>query len=145
MVCCMPGSENSKTIMFYVYILESEKNGNLYIGYTRDLKKRVGEHNCGLNFSTKPYLPWKVIYYEACIDEKDARRREKYLKTSQGRRMVKLRLKEYFYNKKFWISTTGYEKNSIIAYSRISKNPLFGSWDFDKAWFQAGLPLLSIL
>jgi len=72
----MPGSENSKTIMFYVYILESIASGNIYIGYTKDLRKRFEEHNRGLNVSTKPYLPWRLIYYEACLNEIDARRRE---------------------------------------------------------------------
>lgn len=86
-------------IMFYAYILESETNGNLYVGYTNDLKKRFWEHNHGLSASTKPYLPWKIIYYEACLDEDDAKRRERYLKTSQGSRALKLRLRKYF-NKK---------------------------------------------
>lgn len=86
--------------MFYVYTLESLKNGTLYVGYTKDLKNRLKEHNQGLNFSTKPYKPWKVIYYEACTDEIDAKRREKYLKTTQGRRLLRRRLKEYFFKKK---------------------------------------------
>jgi len=87
--------------MFYIYCLESEKNNELYFGYTNNLKRRFKEHNLGLNFSTKRYAPWKLIYYEACINEEDAKRREKYLKTSQGQKMMKLRLKEYFYEKKF--------------------------------------------
>lgn len=86
--------------MFYVYTLESLKNEKLYVGRTADLKKRLKEHNLGLVFSTKPYRPWQVIYYEACVDEKDASRREKYLKTNQGARLLKRRLKEYFYSKK---------------------------------------------
>ena len=53
----MPRSETSKAIMFYVYVLESLKNGNLYFGFTHDLKKRFSEHNRGLNQSTKPYRP----------------------------------------------------------------------------------------
>ncbi len=85
--------------MFYTYLLESE-GGHLYIGYTSDLKKRLNEHNQGLNSSTKHYGKWKVIYYEAVINEVDARRREKYLKTTQGNRLIKRRLKEYFYQKK---------------------------------------------
>lgn len=98
----MPGSENSATIMFfYVYVLESLKNKRLYKGYTNDLRKRLKEHNCGLNFSTKPYMPWKIIHYEAYLNEKDANRREKYLKTSQGSRLLKRMLKEYFYFNKF--------------------------------------------
>ncbi len=83
--------------MFYVYILESETNKEHYIGYTADLKKRLVEHNNGLNFSTKRYMPWKLIYYEACIEKSDAERREKYLKTTQGGRLIKRRIKDYLY------------------------------------------------
>jgi len=54
---------------YYVYLLESIKNGNLYIGYTKDLLRRIKEHNQGLNFSTKPYKPWRIIHYEACLNE----------------------------------------------------------------------------
>ena len=86
--------------MLYVYCLESEKYDEMYFGYTKDLKRRFKEHNQKLNFSTKAYAPWKLIYYEACLNEKDAKRREKYLKTTQGRRMMKLRLKEYLYENK---------------------------------------------
>ena len=95
----MLGSENSKAIMFfYVYVLEA-KDGELYIGYTKDLKRRFKEHNCRLNFSTKRLAPWHLIFYEAYLNEEDAKRREGYLKTSQGSRLLKRMLKEYFYNK----------------------------------------------
>lgn len=54
----MPGSENLITVkFFYVYVLKSLKNKNLYIGYTNNLKKRIKEHNRGLVFSSKPYIP----------------------------------------------------------------------------------------
>lgn len=86
--------------MFYVYVLESEKNEELYIGRTRSLNKRLEEHNRGLNSSTKRYLPWRLIYHEGCLNEKDSKRREKYLKTTQGRRLLKRRLKEYLFSKK---------------------------------------------
>ena len=77
-------------IMFYYnYILESEKNKVLYVGYALDLIKRFKEHNQGLVKSTKPYKPWRLIYYEACLDEEDAKRREHYLKTTQGQRLLK--------------------------------------------------------
>ena len=82
--------------MFYVYVLESLKNKNLYFGYTEDLKKRLKEHNSGRNFSTRPHIPWSIIYYEACLEKDDATRREKYLKTTQGKKMLKLRLSKYF-------------------------------------------------
>jgi len=83
--------------MFYTYVLKSKKNDNLYIGYTNNLTRRFEEHNQGINISTKPYIPWKIIYYEACLDVEDAKRREGYFKTTQGRRLLKRRLKEYFY------------------------------------------------
>ena len=86
--------------MFYVYCLQSLANKELYFGYTVNLKERLIEHNKGLNFSTSRYKPWKLIYYEACLGEKDARRREKYLKTNQGRRMFRLRVKEYMWESK---------------------------------------------
>ncbi len=85
--------------MFYVYVIEGLKNSNVYVGYTKDLIKRLKEHNQGLNFSTKPYKSWKCIYYEACLNENDAKLREKYFKTTQGNRLLKRRLKEYFYSK----------------------------------------------
>ncbi len=68
--------------MFYVYVLESVNESDLYIGFTNDLKSRLEKHNRGLNFSTKLNKPWRLIHYEAYLNEKDARRRERYLKTS---------------------------------------------------------------
>ncbi|MEW6610764.1 MAG: GIY-YIG nuclease family protein [Patescibacteria group bacterium] len=84
----------------YVYVLKSMTYDQLYIGYTTDLRRRVQEHNRGETFSTKRYIPWKLIYYEACLDELDAKRRERYLKTNQGRRLLRRRLKEYMYKTK---------------------------------------------
>jgi putative endonuclease len=87
--------------MFYTYILQSlSVKDELYIGYTNDLKRRFKEHNQKQNFSTKRYAPWRLIYYEACLNEIDAKRREKYFKVSQGRRLLRRRLKEYFYQEK---------------------------------------------
>lgn len=87
-------------MFFYTYILESLKNNEFYIGFTGNLQRRLKEHNQGLNFSTKLYRPWSLIYYESCLNIKDVERREKYLKTTQGGRLLKRRLKEYLYNKK---------------------------------------------
>jgi len=96
----MPRREISNLIMFYNYVLQSLKNKSLYTGYTIDLRKRLKEHNQGLSQATKPYRPWKLIYYEACLNENDAKRREHYLKTSQGQRLLKRRLREYFFKLK---------------------------------------------
>ena len=88
-------------IMFhYVYVLKSLINDNLYIGMTDNLKRRLWEHNHGLSFSTKPYMPWQIIHFEGYINKKDSSRREKYLKTNQGSRLLKRMLKEYFYENK---------------------------------------------
>ena len=89
----MPCSYTSK--FFFTYILKSEKNNNLYFGYTTDIEKRLEKHNQGKVISTKPYAPWKLIYYEACLDKNDALRRERYLKTTIGKRMIKKRLRNF--------------------------------------------------
>ena len=82
--------------MFYTYVLLSKKDGKLYIGYTRDLKKRLTQHNSGKVFSTENRRPFILVYYEACPNEKDAIKREKYFKTGFGRRFLNNRLEEYF-------------------------------------------------
>ena len=82
--------------MYYTYVLRSEKDGNLYTGFTKDLKQRFEEHEKGLVNSTKDRRPLKLIYYEACIDREDATNREKHFKTHYGRMYLKKRLKSYF-------------------------------------------------
>lgn len=86
--------------MFYVYIIQSKKNSELYIGYTSDLKNILLKHNQGLNLFTKKYMPWQLIYYEACIQKSDAVRRGHYLKTTQERRLIKRRIKDYLFKSK---------------------------------------------
>ena len=81
--------------MYYTYVLQSSKDLNFYIGYTKDLKLRFDQHKKGLVESTKNRRPIKLIYYEACITKMDATNREKYLKTYNGRRFLHKRLKSY--------------------------------------------------
>ncbi|HEY9585738.1 MAG TPA: GIY-YIG nuclease family protein [Candidatus Paceibacterota bacterium] len=71
-------------IMYYVYILVSEKDGSLYIGYTNDLKRRLVEHNDKQNVSTKHQAPFQLVYYEAYNARADARHREDMLKRFAG-------------------------------------------------------------
>jgi putative endonuclease len=71
------------------------KDENFYTGLTNNLKLRFEQHNKGLVESTKDRRPFKVIYYEACLDQDDATRREKYLKTFHGKMFLKRRLKSY--------------------------------------------------
>lgn len=86
--------------MFYAYVLQSLKDDSLYVRYTNDLTKRFKEHNREKIESTKRKIPWILIHYEAYLNSRDATRREQYLKTNQGARLLKRMLKEYFYDKK---------------------------------------------
>lgn len=81
---------------YYTYILKSGKDGNNYAGYTQNLKLRFEQHQKGLVTSTKDRRPLKLIYYEACLTQKDALKREKYFKTHYGKMFLKNRLKSYF-------------------------------------------------
>lgn len=83
--------------MFYVYILQSKKDGELYVGCTNDLKKRIKEHNSGLVFSTKNKTPYAIIHYEAFLHKKDAFLREKWLKTGWGRKSNKENVKKLLF------------------------------------------------
>ena len=81
--------------MYYVYILRSKKNKRMYTGSTNNLRKRFKEHNDGKSNWTKKGIPWKLVYYEACLNEEDARSREIYLKSGMGKRYIKNRLKRF--------------------------------------------------
>ncbi len=81
--------------MYYTYVLQSEKDGNFYSGFTKNLKLRFDQHNKGQVESTKNRRPLKLIYYEGCLNQADATKREKYLKTYNGKRFLHNRLKSY--------------------------------------------------
>ncbi len=89
----MPSSELS-VVFCYVYVLRSISSDHQYIGFTNDLRRRIAKHNRGLNPATKPYAPWELMYYEAHRSEADARRRERYLKTTAGRQALQRMLRE---------------------------------------------------
>jgi putative endonuclease len=82
--------------MHYVYVLQSRADGQLYTGCTGDLRKRFQQHNDGKVPATQRRAPLDLIYYEASLSIDDAFRREKYLKTSYGKRYLKSRLRGYF-------------------------------------------------
>ncbi len=81
--------------MVYTYVLRSRKDGKYYTGYSTDLQKRFLQHNSGSVTSTKGRGPFDIIYYEACVNEVDARVRERYLKSGWGKRYLKTRLKRF--------------------------------------------------
>ncbi len=78
--------------MFYTYVLKSNKDSKLYIGFSEDLIKRIKEHNNGLVEATKERRPLELVYYEACKNKDKAIKREKYFKTGFGRRFLKSRI-----------------------------------------------------
>jgi len=79
-------------MFYYVYVLKSLKDNKLYIGYTENLKQRLEQHNSGKVDSTKYRLPMKLIYFEGCLNNKDAINREKQLKTGFGRSYLNRRI-----------------------------------------------------
>ena len=64
----------------YVYLLKSRKDGKCYLGWTTDLLRRLGEHNDGLNCSTKNRGPFKIIHFETFVSPENAKKREGTLK-----------------------------------------------------------------
>ncbi|MBT3293185.1 GIY-YIG nuclease family protein [Candidatus Peregrinibacteria bacterium] len=84
--------------MYIVYVLQSQKDQHLYVGYTSNLRNRIATHNKGSVKSTKNRRPFVLIFAEAYISQKDALRREKYLKTTLGKRALKHMLRETFKN-----------------------------------------------
>ena len=86
---------------YYVYILISEKDGQLYIGSTPDLKARLEKHVNGYVKATSYRRPLKLIYYESYISEKDARRREVYLKGGKAHEELKIQLQETYKKVKY--------------------------------------------
>ncbi len=81
--------------MYYVYVIQSKKDGYFYTGFTSDLQNRFWEHKSGGVPSTKKRAPFELIYYEACLNEQDALAREKYLKSGMGKRYLKNRLRRF--------------------------------------------------
>ena len=79
--------------MYYVYILRLG-NGQLYKGYTADLRRRIQEHQLGQVKATARRLPLELIHYEAYLLESDARRRERFLKCGEGIRLLKRQIRD---------------------------------------------------
>ena len=77
--------------MYQVYILRSLKNGKSYVGYTsKNVDKRLEEHNIGSNAWTKRNGPFKLVYYESYFCVKDAYNREQFFKSGIGKRIKKI-------------------------------------------------------
>ncbi len=79
--------------MYFVYILYSEKDNQLYAGYTTNIKQRFLKHNSGGVPSTSYRRPLKLIFFECYANKDDAIRREMYFKTTAGKKALKLMLR----------------------------------------------------
>ena len=80
---------------YYTYILHSIKDNKNYAGYTKNLRLRFDQHQKGMVFSTKNRRPLELVYFEGCLNEEYAKKREKYFKTHYGKMFLKKRIKSY--------------------------------------------------
>lgn len=75
--------------MYCFYVIQSQLDFRLYKGLSKDLERRISEHNSGKTRSTKPYKPWVLVYFEEFDNFEDALKREKYFKSGSGREFLK--------------------------------------------------------
>jgi putative endonuclease len=80
--------------MFFVYAISSLKRNYIYVGLTSDLEKRIKQHNKGYAKTTKPYVPFILLYFEKASTRLEARKREKYWKSGIGKEKLR-RLREH--------------------------------------------------
>lgn len=80
---------------YYVYVIRSLVDGFFYVGFTTDVSQRLQQHNSGGVTATKNRRPLVLVYWEGCLNQKDATQREKYIKTAWGKRYIKNRIKNY--------------------------------------------------
>lgn len=86
--------------MWYVYILRSIKDTNLYVGMTNNLRERFQSHNQGKVYSTHLRRPFEIVYFESHHNKHDAAAREQFLKTGWGKNWIKKTLSNYLKSKK---------------------------------------------
>jgi len=78
-----------KIIMYFIYAISSLERNYIYVGLTDDIERRISEHNGGKNKTTKPYLPFILIYTEEFTTRAEAREKEKYYKSGVGKEKLK--------------------------------------------------------
>ena len=84
----IPGEATKLKSMFYAYVLKSITHDFYYKGHCEHPEERLAEHNSGMTKSIRPYIPFQLIYKEAFVTREEAIAREKYFKTSAGRRFL---------------------------------------------------------
>ncbi|MBI1343256.1 MAG: GIY-YIG nuclease family protein [Terrimonas sp.] len=75
--------------MYFAYVIKSIDHDYYYKGHCREIEKRLLQHNSGMTESIRPYIPFKIVYFETFDTEEEAIKREKYFKSSAGRRFLK--------------------------------------------------------
>ena len=100
--------------MYYCYILLSSKSHIFYFGSAINLKKRLKLHNTGQVRSTKPHLPWTLVWYAAFDTEKQARDFELYLKTGSGKAFAYKRLVSVALAKDFLLGRKSSPKSKTL-------------------------------
>ena len=78
--------------MFFAYVLKSVTHDYYYKGHCQNLEIRLAQHNSGMTESIKPYIPFKIVYFEEFDTEQEAVARERYFKSAAGRRFLKSKL-----------------------------------------------------
>ncbi|MEA3272927.1 MAG: GIY-YIG nuclease family protein [Patescibacteria group bacterium] len=86
-------------VMWYVYVIQSKKDDNFYVGMINDLKRRIQQHNQGKSFATRLRTPFMLVYYEAHSSKYDAVARERFLKTGWGKNWIKRTLNNHLTKK----------------------------------------------
>ena len=90
---CLPAGDppkGDKTYMsYFVYVLKSQKNGDLYVGSTANIENRLRLHNSGRVKSTKGYKPWSLLEFRECESRADAVTLERHLKTGQQKELLR--------------------------------------------------------
>jgi putative endonuclease len=76
-------------LKYYTYVLRSIEFERNYVGFSKDIENRLKQHNSGKTFSTKPYRPWRILFYEEFDTQEEALKREKWLKSGVGREFIK--------------------------------------------------------
>jgi putative endonuclease len=88
----IPVEATKNLFMFFAYVIKSINHNFYYKGHCENLEKRLTEHNSGMTKSIRPYIPFQIIYFQEFKTREEAINKEKYFKTSAGRRFLKLML-----------------------------------------------------
>jgi len=75
--------------MFYVYAISSLRKNYIYVGMSTNVQRRICEHNAGKEKTTRPYLPYRLLYVESYLNRFEARKREKYWKSGVGKERLR--------------------------------------------------------